>query len=86
MQEKMKYALYGFVAGAAIMVAVGASNNPSGPGRFQITAAANYMAVLDTVTGQVWAGNFNQLGPAAGAMEFRTCPQGSGDFFKVKAD
>ena len=78
-------ALCGFVAGIAVTVAIGASSTSS-PGRYQITGAANYLAVIDTVTGKVWAGNFNQLGPGAPASEFRTCPQAGGDFFKEKAD
>ncbi len=86
MHKSIQGALCGFAAGVGIMLAIGASNNSSAPGRFQITAAANYMAVLDTTTGQVWAGNFNQLGPAAAAMDFRNCPQSGADFFKAKAD
>lgn len=86
MHDKIKWALCGFGAGVGIMFATGAANSTSGTGRFQITAAANYMAVVDTTTGQVWAGNFNQLGPAAAAMDFKNCPQSGADFFRAKAD
>ena len=86
MNKTIKGALCGFVIGVGITLALGASTTSTPPGRFQITSGANYMAVIDTVTGQVWAGNFNQLGPGGAAIEFRTCPQGSGDFFKPKAE
>ena len=82
----MTSALCGFAAGVVVTFALGASNTSSSVGRFQITAAANYLAVVDTQTGQVWAGNFNQLGPGASALEFRNCPQSSGDLFKSKTD
>ncbi len=80
----MKSIFCGFVAGVGITLALGASTTSTGPGRFQITGAANYLAVIDTQTGKVWAGNFNQLGPGAQGMEFRTCPQSNGEFFKAK--
>ncbi len=86
MNTAFKGALGGFAVGVGLMLALGASSPSSSTGRFQITAAANYMAVLDTQTGQVWAGNFNQLGPGGQALEFRTCPQAGGEFFRPKAD
>ena len=82
MNGTMKGAVCGFAVGVGITLALGAATESSG--RFQITSASNYMAVIDTHTGQVWAGNFNQLGPSSPAMDFRTCPQSSGDFFKPK--
>lgn len=86
MKTNMKSALCGFAIGVGITLAVGASNGSRSPGRFQITAAANYLAVVDTETGQVWAGNFNQLGPGGAALDFRTCPQSMGEFFRAKTD
>ncbi len=86
MKQMIASGLCGFGVGIGLMLCLGAGSNPSPSGRFQITAAANYMAVIDTGTGQVWAGNFNQLGPASPALEFRSCPQSSGDFFKAKTD
>ncbi len=74
----------GFILGIGLTLALGAANNSNSNGRFQITSAANYMAVLDTETGQVWAGNFNQLGPGAAGLEFRNCPQAGSDFFSIK--
>lgn len=85
MKKNVTSALCGFGLGIGVTLALGAST-ASAPARFQITAAANYLAVIDTVTGQVWAGNFNQLGPSGAALDFRNCPQSSGDFFKPKAD
>jgi len=81
-----KSALYGFAVGVGITLALGASSTSSSVGRFQVTAAANYLAVIDTQTGQVWAGNFNQLGPGGAAFEFRNCPQSNGDLFRAKTD
>jgi hypothetical protein len=86
MKIDIKSALGGIAIGMGIMLALGASTSSTPPGRFQITGAANYLAVVDTETGRVWAGNFNQLGPASPALEFRNCPQSSGDFFKTKTD
>lgn len=86
MKINMTSALGGFALGVGIMLAVGAGTGSRQPGRFQITGAANYLAVVDTETGQVWAGNFNQLGPSSPAMDFRNCPQSGGDFFKPKAE
>lgn len=85
MKNNITSALCGFGLGIGVTLALGASTS-SAPGRFQIAAGANYMGVIDTITGQVWAGNFNQLGPSGAALEFRNCPQSSGDFFKSKAD
>ncbi len=79
-------AVAGFLAGIGLTLALGASNGSNSSGRFQITSAANYLAVRDTQTGQVWAGNFNQLGPGAPAIEFRNCPQSVGDVFRSKTD
>lgn len=84
MQKTIKGGLGGFVLGVGLTLALGAGTNSNSNGRFQITSAANYMAVLDTETGQVWAGNFNQLGPGGAALEFRNCPQAGGDFFGAK--
>ena len=86
MKATIRSALCGFAVGVGITLALGASSASSSAGRFQITAAANYLAVIDTQTGQVWAGNFNQLGQAAPALEFRNCPQYNGDLFKAKTD
>ena len=86
MNTTIKSALCGFAVGVGVMLALGAASNSSPNGRFQITAAGNYMGVVDTVTGQVWAGNFNQLGPSGPPLDFRTCPQSNGDFFKSKID
>ncbi len=86
MNISMKSAFGGFAAGVGITLAVGASTTSSPPGRFQITGAANYLAVIDTETGKVWAGNFNQLAPGAQGLDFRTCPQSNTDFFKEKVE
>ncbi len=84
MNRTTKSALAGFALGVGLTLALGASNNSNSHARFQITSAANYLAVLDTETGQVWAGNFNQLGPGASGLEFRNCPQSGSDIFAVK--
>ncbi len=82
----LKSVLGGLAIGVIVMLVAGASS-PSYPyGRYQIAGAANYFMVLDTTTGQVWAGNFNQLGQGSPAMEFRNCPQSSGDFFQPKLE
>ncbi len=86
MNINMKSAVCGFAAGVGITLALGASTTSTGPGRFQVTGAANYLAVIDTQTGKVWAGNFNQLGPGAQGLDFRICPQSGGEFFKEKID
>ena len=86
MKATIKSALCGFAVGVGITLAVGAATTSTPPGRFQITGAANYLAVIDTQTGQVWAGNFNQLGQGAPALEFRTCSQCNGDLFKAKCE
>lgn len=86
MNANLGIGLGGFAAGVALMLGLGASSTSTPPGRFQITSAANYVAVIDTETGQVWAGNFNQLGPGAPALEFRNCPQSTGDLFRSKTE
>ena len=86
MNAAIKGSLFGFAAGLAVTLAIGASTTSTPPGRFQITGADNYFAVIDTETGQVWAGNFNQLGQGAPAVEFKNCPQSTGDFFRPKTD
>ncbi len=86
MKKTVTSALCGFGLGIAVTLALGAASTVPTSARFQIAAAANYMAVIDTITGQVWAGNFNQLGPNGSALDFRNCPQSSGDFFKPKAE
>ncbi len=86
MNLAVKSALGGFAAGVVITLGLGASTTSTPPGRFQMTGAANYLAVIDTQTGQVWAGNFNQLGPGAPGLEFRNCPQSTGDLFRAKTD
>ena len=84
MSKNVKIGLGGFILGVGLTLALGAATNSTTHGRFQITSAANYVAVVDTETGQVWAGNFNQLGPGAQGLEFRNCPQSGGDFFSAK--
>ena len=86
MNTTIRGGLFGFAAGICLMFALGASSTSTPPGRFQITGAANYLAVIDTETGQVWAGNFNQLGQGTPGMEFRNCPQSPGDLFRPKTD
>lgn len=84
MKVSIKSALCGFAVGIGIMLAIGASSTSTSSGRFQITGSANYLAVIDTETGQVWAGNFNQLGQSAPALEFKNCPQSIGDLLRPK--
>jgi len=79
-----KTLLFGVAIGVGIMFVVGASTSTP-PGRYQITSAGNYLAVLDSETGQVWAGNFNQQGTNAAAVPFKNCPQSSGDVFHPKS-
>ncbi len=86
MNTTIKGGLFGFAAGVALTLALGASTTSTPPGRFQITGTANYLAVIDTETGQVWAGNFNQLGQGAPGMDFKNGPQSTGDFFRSKTD
>jgi hypothetical protein len=81
----LKSALCGLAVGILVMLATGAAF-PSSPMRYQIAGAANYFMVVDTTTGQVWGGNFNQLGTGSAALEFRNCPQSSGDFFQPKVE
>ncbi len=86
MNTTIKSALGGFAAGVGITLALGAAATTNSTGRYQITAASNYLAVIDTLTGQVWAGNFNQLGQGSMAMEFKNCPQNVGDLFRPKGE
>jgi hypothetical protein len=80
----LKSLLSGVAAGVGVTIALGASTNSTPSGRFQITGTANYLAVIDSETGQVWAGNFNQLGQGSPGFDFRNCPQSSGDLFRPK--
>jgi hypothetical protein len=82
----LKSLLCGLTLGVLATLAIGATTAPYQGGRFQIAGAANFFMVVDTSTGQVWGGNFNQLAQGTPAQEFKTCAQSSGDFFQSKLE
>ena len=79
----VKSLVVGVAIGLGIMFGLGASTSVSS-GRYQITSSGIYLAVLDSETGQVWAGNF--VPPTANAAAvFKNCPQSNGELFHVKS-
>ncbi len=51
----VSYGLLCFLAGAALMLLVGASSTQETPGRYQVSATTGSAYILDTQTGQLWA-------------------------------
>jgi hypothetical protein len=57
MARRIKSVSYGvlcFLAGAALMLLVGASGTQETPGRYQVSATTGGAYILDTQTGQLW--------------------------------
>ena len=50
----VSYGLLCFLAGAALMLLVGASSTQETPGRYQVSATTGGAYILDTQTGQLW--------------------------------
>lgn len=75
--------LLGLGSGVLVMLATGATTSQP-VGRYQIAGAANYFMLVDSATGQVWGGNFNQLGQGQPGLEFKPCVQNAGSFFEAK--
>jgi len=61
-----KSALFGLAAGVLAMLALGAAPAPAPnqTGRYRLEGSTPYFMLVDTITGQVWTGNFqNGLKP-----------------------
>ena len=48
----------GLIVGVLVTAAVGAASSPGPVGRYQISGTSDHGLVIDTVTGQVWSGQF----------------------------
>jgi hypothetical protein len=57
----LKSALCGLALGVLAMLVIGAAEPSNQPGRYQVAGGAGSFAVVDTVTGQVWAANTASL-------------------------
>ena len=54
----LKSIVAGLVLGVVVMCAVGAGTPKTDTGRYRLAGSTPYFLLVDSVTGQVWAGNF----------------------------
>ena len=58
MKIDLKSTAIGLLIGILAIVALGAGSPASQVGRYRIEGSTPYFLLVDTVSGQVWAGNF----------------------------
>lgn len=56
----LKSTLLGLALGVLGLLALGAASPSSQIGRYRLTGSTPYFLLVDTVTGKVWSGNFQQ--------------------------
>ena len=62
--KRVGYGLLCFLAGAALVLLVGASSTQNTPGRYQVSATTGGAYILDTQTGHLWGR------PSIGAVNY----------------
>ena len=67
----IKSAILGLGIGVLVTLGIAASSAPNTLGRYQIAGTGNHGLLVDTVTGQVWAGYFDSSGGKTDANFFQ---------------
>ncbi len=60
MKIDLKSTLLGLALGVLALVALGAGSPSSQVGRYRLAGSTPYFLLVDSETGKVWAGNFQQ--------------------------